>query len=101
LRKLGKVLHYSKVSKRLIVKSKEADPVRGYVADKTGYIIGKVDEVFGPTGEPYFAIKPYSKIEPTKYLGEEVFLVPYSEQKGETRKGSRKASLRAGRKSSR
>jgi len=63
LRKLGKVLHYSKVSKRLIVKSKEAEPVRGYVADKTGYIIGKVDEVFGPTNEPYFAVKPYSKIE--------------------------------------
>jgi RNA-binding protein len=101
LRKLGKVLHYSKVSKRLIVKSKEAEPVRGYVADKTGYIIGKVDEVFGPTNEPYFAVKPYSKIEPTKYVGEEVFLVPYSEQKVKKREWSKKAPLRAGRKSSR
>ncbi|MEM0271069.1 MAG: hypothetical protein QW514_00800 [Thermoprotei archaeon] len=79
--------HFSKVSKRLIVKSKEANPIKGYVTDKTGYIIGKVDEVFGPVDEPYYAIKPRAKIDPSKYLDEEVFLVPYPEEgTGESRK---------------
>lgn len=76
MKRLGKVLHFSKVSKRLIVRSHLPGAFKGYVVDRTGYVIGEVEEVFGPTDKPYYALKPSPKIDPLRYVGEEVFIAP-------------------------
>lgn len=76
MRRLGKVLHFSKVSKRLIVRANMPGAFKGYVVDRTGYVIGEVEEVFGPVDKPYYALKPSPKIDPSKYVGEEVFIAP-------------------------
>lgn len=85
MRRLGKVLHVSKVSKRLIVRSNIAGALKGYVVDRTGYMIGEVDEVFGPADGPYYAVRPSRKVDPAKYVGEEVFIAPHEEREPKKR----------------
>lgn len=80
MRKLGKVLHVSKVTRRLIVKSYNTSVSKGYVVDRTGYVVGRVDDVFGPIDAPYYAVKPSPNIDPAKYVGEEVFIAPEVER---------------------
>jgi len=86
LRKLGKVLHFSNVSKRLIVKSRGPGVSKGYVVDRTGYVIGVVDEVFGPVDQPYYALRPSKRIDPEKYVGEEVFIASNQTRKNTERR---------------
>ncbi len=93
MRKLGKALHVSSVTKRLIVRSSGQEALQGYVADKTGYVIGRVDEVFGPVFKPYYAVKVFPKVDPSKYIDEELYVAPYTSSD----KGSPRNTKKAGR----
>jgi|GEM_PF-867518 RNA-binding protein len=76
MRKLGVVVHYSGVTKRLIVRAVDQTVPHGYGVDLNGYVVGKIDEVFGPVSKPYCALRPSKKIDPYKYVGEQLFLLP-------------------------
>jgi rRNA processing protein Gar1 len=76
MRKLGKVIHYSSVTKRLIAKAADQVEMQGYGVDLNGYVVAKIDEVFGPVSKPYYALKPSKKIAPLKYVGEQLFFLP-------------------------
>ena len=69
MRRLGKILHFSK-SRSLIVKCDQAGFVRigTRACDSKLREIGKVQDLFGPVSAPYVSIRPASA-SPTKYVG--------------------------------
>lgn len=73
LRRLGKILHFSK-SRSLIVKCDQAGFVKiGTIAcDSKLKEIGKVQDLFGPVSVPYIAIRP-NAVSPAKYVGRIVY----------------------------
>jgi rRNA processing protein Gar1 len=73
LRRLGKILHFSK-SRSLIVKCDQAGFVKiGTIAcDSKLKEIGKVHDLFGSVSSPYIAIRP-TAVSPAKYVGRIVY----------------------------
>ena len=69
LRRLGKILHYSK-SRSLIIKCDEAHFVKMGVkaCDSKLKEIGRVHDIFGSVSAPYLAVRP-TVPSPTKYVG--------------------------------
>ena len=69
LRRLGKILHFSK-SRSLIVKCDQAGFVKigTKACDTKLREIGKVQDLFGPVSAPYVSIRPATS-SPTKYVG--------------------------------
>jgi RNA-binding protein len=69
LRRLGKILHFSK-SRSLIVKCDQAGFVKigTRACDTKLREIGKVQDLFGPVSAPYVSIRPVIP-SPTKYVG--------------------------------
>jgi rRNA processing protein Gar1 len=69
LRRLGKILHFSK-SRSLIVKCDQAGFVKigTKACDSKLKEIGKVQDLFGPIAAPYISIKPASPSH-SKYVG--------------------------------
>lgn len=80
MKKLGKVLHVSPVTKRLILRCSEQLLPKGYVVDATGFVVGKIDDVFGPVTRPYCAVKLARGIDPEKYVGSQLFVVDVAEK---------------------
>jgi RNA-binding protein len=73
LRRLGKILHFSK-SQSLIVKCEQAGFVKvGTIAcDSKLKEIGKVQDLFGPVTAPYLSIRPTAN-SPAKFVGRIVY----------------------------
>jgi RNA-binding protein len=73
LRRLGKIIHFSK-SRSLIVKCDQTGFVKiGSIAcDSKLKEIGKVQDLFGPVSAPYIAIRPVA-VSPAKYVGRIVY----------------------------
>jgi rRNA processing protein Gar1 len=73
LRRLGKVLHFSK-SRSLIVRCEQTGFVKigTRTCDSKLKEIGKVHDLFGPVSSPYVAIIPTSP-SPAKYVGRIVY----------------------------
>jgi RNA-binding protein len=69
LRRLGKILHFSK-SRSLIVKCDQAGFVKigTRACDSKLKEIGKVQDLFGPVSAPYLSIRPAIP-SPTRYVG--------------------------------
>ena len=69
LRRLGKILHFSK-SRSLIAKIDQARFVKigTKACDSKLREMGRVQDIFGPVSSPYLAIKPTNP-SPTKYIG--------------------------------
>ena len=69
LRRLGKILHFSK-SRSLIVKCDETGFVRigTRACDSKLKEIGKVQDFFGPISAPYLSLRPATP-SPTKFVG--------------------------------
>ena len=69
LRRLGKILHFSK-SRSLIVKCEQAGFVKigTRACDSKLRDIGTVQDLFGPVSAPYVSVRPASA-SPTKYVG--------------------------------
>ncbi|MHA1835790.1 MAG: H/ACA ribonucleoprotein complex subunit GAR1 [Candidatus Odinarchaeia archaeon] len=70
---MGKPLHLSSQN-HIIIKTNFAPKIGSNVYTKTKKFIGKIIDVFGPINSPFLSIKPNKKIEPTDYLGEELFV---------------------------
>jgi rRNA processing protein Gar1 len=83
MRRLGKVLHVSNVTGRLIVRGAHGDQVekKGYVIDGTGHVIGTIDEVFGPVARPYYAVKVPRTAGIEAYIDQNVFVLIRNERK--------------------
>jgi len=73
LRRLGKILHFSK-SQSLIVKCEQVGFVKigTKACDSKLKEIGRVDDLFGPVTAPYVSIRPTSN-SPVKYVGRIVY----------------------------
>ena len=69
MRRLGKILHFSK-SRSLIVKCDQAGFVKigTKACDSKLKEIGKVQDLFGPIATPYVSIRPTNPA-PTKFVG--------------------------------
>ena len=69
MRRLGKILHFSK-SRSLIVKCDETGFVKigTKTCDSKLREIGKVQDLFGPVSAPYLSIRPQTP-SPTKFVG--------------------------------
>jgi RNA-binding protein len=69
LRRLGKILHYSK-SRSLIVKCDEACFVKmgTKACDNKLKEIGRIHDIFGPVSTPYLAVRPTVST-PAKFVG--------------------------------
>lgn len=69
LRRLGKILHFSK-SRSLIVKCDQTGFVKmgTRACDSKLKELGKVHDLFGPVSSPYLAIRP-TVVSPAKYVG--------------------------------
>ena len=69
MRRLGKILHFSK-SRSLIVKCDQAGFVRigTKACDSKLKEFGKVQDLFGPVSAPYVSIRPAIS-SPAKYVG--------------------------------
>lgn len=76
---MGKVLHQSRVTGSLVVKSGEYIEVGRYVSDEKLRSVGVVADVFGNIHSPYIAVKPTTP-EPQKVVGQILYV------KDETRK---------------
>ncbi|MCL5788203.1 MAG: hypothetical protein M1357_00075 [Candidatus Marsarchaeota archaeon] len=74
LRKLGKGMHVSSATGRLIVEAQTVEYSQSYCVDSTGFVIGRVDEFFGPCTKPFAAVKTGRGVDPRKYVGQQLFL---------------------------
>ncbi len=73
MRRLGKILHFSK-SRSLIVKCEQAGFVKigTRACDSKLKEIGRVHDLFGPVSSPYLAIRPIV-LAPAKYVNRVVY----------------------------
>lgn len=88
MRRLGRVLHLSSVTGRLIVRGANGEAVekKGYVTDATGRVIGIIDEVFGPITRPYYAVKTPKNTRIESYIDQNVFVLVRSDKKKNRRR---------------
>ena len=75
MRRLGKVLHISKRGS-IILRTDKTPPVgsRSIVLDKKAQKVGEIIDVFGPVKEPYVAIRPKRDLDPSKLVGQMLYL---------------------------
>jgi RNA-binding protein len=75
LRRLGTVLHVSNRGS-IIVRTEKVPPVGGksMVFDKRAQEIGTIIDVFGPVRNPYLAIRPCKESDPTKLIGQVLYI---------------------------
>lgn len=71
--RLGAVLHISRSSGNLILDSSDAARIGETVQDAKGKKIGIVFDVFGPTTNPFIAIKPSIET-PERLLGKALYV---------------------------
>lgn len=75
MRRLGKVLHISKRGS-IILRTDKTPPVgsKSIVMDKKAQEVGEIIDVFGPVKEPYVAIRPKRDSNPSKLIGQILYL---------------------------
>ena len=75
LRRLGKVLHISKRGS-IILRTDKTPPIgsRSVVLDKKAQEVGTNIDVFGPVKEPYVAVRPRNDFDPSKLVGQMLYL---------------------------
>jgi len=76
---LGYVLHVSKGSGNLILRSESETRIGQYVFDKRGRKVGSVFDIFGPVEQPYISVR-YDG-EPENIKGKPLFLVEQKRRK--------------------
>jgi rRNA processing protein Gar1 len=88
---IGTVLHQSKGSKNLIMKLEADAKIGQLVSDKSGTIIGKIFDIFGPIESPYASIRLSKGVELDKVNGKPVYLaiIPARRDRSKRRKKSR------------
>jgi RNA-binding protein len=76
MRRLGKVLHVS-ARGAIILRTEKTPPIgrKARVLDKKAQEIGIVTDVFGPVKTPYVSIRPNEGIDPSKLVGQILYLV--------------------------
>lgn len=76
MRRLGKVLHVSGRGS-IILRTDKTPPIgkQARVLDKKAQEIGIVTDVFGPVKTPYIAVRPKNNVDPTKLVGQMLYLV--------------------------
>jgi len=72
MRKIGRILHYTKY-KLFVVEASEALSLNNVVYDNRKKKIGIVVDVIGPINKPYLVLKPLVD-KPEKYVGKEVYV---------------------------
>lgn len=75
MKRLGKVLHVSKRGS-VIVRSNQTPPIgkHSVVLDKKANRVGSVIDVFGPTSNPYVAVRPAKGFDTASLVGQIVYL---------------------------
>ena len=75
MRRLGKVLHISNRGS-IIIRTERTPPVgsKSLVMDKKAQEVGTIADVFGPVKFPYVSIKPKRGYDPTKLVGQMLYL---------------------------
>jgi RNA-binding protein len=75
LRRLGKVLHISKRGSIILRTDKTPSAgSRSIVLDKKAQEVGIIIDVFGPVKEPYVAVRPKRGSDPSKLVGQLLYL---------------------------
>ena len=72
-KRLGIVLHISRSSSNLILDSAGETRIGETVQDAKGKKIGNVFDVFGPTSDPFIAVKPSIET-PQRLLGKALYV---------------------------
>ena len=71
--RVGSVLHVSRSSGNLILKSKTEVKIGDVVRDNKGKNIGRIFDVFGPVHDPYLSVKP-RKGDPAGLVGKALYV---------------------------
>ncbi|MBY8998104.1 MAG: H/ACA RNA-protein complex protein Gar1 [Candidatus Thorarchaeota archaeon] len=75
MRRLGKVLHISKRGSIILRTDKTPSAgSRSIVLDKKAQEVGIIIDVFGPVKEPYVAVRPRRGLDPSKLVGQLLYL---------------------------
>ncbi|MGY5855396.1 MAG: Gar1/Naf1 family protein [Candidatus Thorarchaeota archaeon] len=75
MRRLGKVLHISKRGSIILRTDKTPSAgSRSIVLDKKAREVGIIIDVFGPVKEPYVAVRPRRDFDPSKLVGQMLYL---------------------------
>lgn len=87
-KQIGKTLHQSKSSKKVIVNLEEQASIGDYVYDNKGEKIGELFDIIGPVDSPLASIKLDDEDSPPK-AGNPLFIRPRTKKRGR-RKGRRR-----------
>ena len=88
---LGTVLHQSKGSNNLIIDLKSDVKIGQPVSDRSGTIIGKIFDIFGPVESPYASVKLSKGVDLQKVSVKQVYLASLTpkRERSKRRKKSR------------
>lgn len=79
LKKIGTISHITSTNK-LIVPSNKTPRIGSVIVNKQHKPIGKINDIFGPTKQPYISIKTSKKIKKAN-TGEAVYLQPKNKRR--------------------
>lgn len=88
---LGTAMHQSKGSKNIIIVLMTEAKIGQPVSDKSGTIIGKIFDIFGPVESPYASVRLSKGLDLEKVSGKPVYLgsLPEKRDRRKQRKKSR------------
>ena len=79
LKKIGTISHITSTNK-LIVPSNKTPRIGSVIVNKQHKQIGKINDIFGPTKQPYISIKTSKKFKKAN-TGEAVYLQPKNKRR--------------------
>ncbi|MBD3206788.1 hypothetical protein GF319_10670 [Candidatus Bathyarchaeota archaeon] len=83
-KKIGKTLHQSNSSKKVIIKLEEQASIGDYVYDDKGEKFGEIFDIIGPVDSPLASLKLDEEDSPPK-SGSSVFIRPRTKRRGKRR----------------
>lgn len=90
---LGQIEKYTNTGK-VLLKGKELPALYSRVAASNGLQVGKVHDIIGPENSPYIVVKLSKGVGKDKIKGDQLFIMPRAEKKGEKTKGRYKKGRR-------
>jgi len=84
LRRIGRVLHISP-SEKAVIKTSKPPRIGEILFDENRIPVGKVFDVFGPTGSPYVEID-VQKRRPSSLIGKMLYQLPSKRKKRSKRR---------------
>ena len=93
---IGKGMHQSKGNNNLVITLETETRIGQPVSDKSGKVIGKIFDVFGPIEAPFASIKLFEGVDIGKPEGKPVFLSdkPDKSDKRNMRRARKRRKLR-------